>query len=146
MTFDEQAATLDRKGIVGLLASHQQLTNSVDTLTARNAELKRQLDWLKCQIFGSKSERRFVDPDGRQLSLGEWKQEDAPASEVTVAEHQRRSRKQPDDKAKEDDLPAGSAAGRLRPAEIHPSCNQTQERRQDRVLAGSVRSTRQESG
>jgi transposase len=104
MTFDEQAATLDRKEIVGLLASHQQLTNSVDTLTARNAELMRQLDWLKRQIFGSKSERRFVDPDGRQLSLGEWKQEDAPASEVTVAEHQRRSQKQPDDKAKEDDL------------------------------------------
>ena len=66
MTFDEQAATLDRKSIVGLLTSHQQLTE-------RNAELKRQLDWLKNQMFGTKSERRFVDPDGRQLSLGEWK-------------------------------------------------------------------------
>ena len=104
MTFDEQAATLDRKEIVGLLASHQQLTNSVNTLTTRNEELMRQLDWLKRQMFGSKSERRFVDSDGRQLSLGEWKQEDAPASEITVAEHHRRSRKQPDDKAEEDDL------------------------------------------
>jgi len=104
MTFDEQAATLDRKEIVGLLASHQQLTNSVNSLTTRNEELMRQLDWLKRQMFGSKSERRFVDSDGRQLSLGEWKQEDAPASETTVAEHHRRSRKQPDDKAEEDDL------------------------------------------
>ena len=56
MTFDEQAATLDRKSIVGLLTSHQQLTE-------RNAELKRELDWLKNQLFGTKSERRFVDPD-----------------------------------------------------------------------------------
>jgi len=97
MTFDEQAATLDRKSIVGLLASHQQLTE-------RNAELKRQLDWLKNQMFGTKSERRFVDPDGRQLSLGEWKQGDAPGSEITIAEHRRRSRKQPENKAEEDVL------------------------------------------
>ena len=82
MTFDEQAATLDRKEIVGLLASHQQLTNSVNSLTTRNEELMRQLDWFKRQMFGSKSERRFVDADGRQLSLGEWKPEDAPASSL----------------------------------------------------------------
>lgn len=104
MTFDEQAATLDRKSIVELLASHQQLTDSVDTLTARNDELLRQLEWFKRQLFGSKSERRFVDADGRQLSLGEWKQEDAPASEITVAEHHRRSRTQPEQKAEEGDL------------------------------------------
>ena len=91
MTFDEQAVTLDRKGIVGILAANQQLTS-------RNAELQRQLDWLKNQMFGTKSERRFVDPDGHQLSLGEWKQEDAPGPEITVAEHRRRSRKQPEEK------------------------------------------------
>jgi len=94
MTFDEQAATLNRKDIVGLLASQQQLIES-------NAELKRQLDWFKNQMFGTKSERRLVDPDGRQLSLGEWKQPDAPGSEVTVAEHHRRSRKPPEYKADE---------------------------------------------
>ena len=94
MTFDEQAATLDRKSIVGLLASHQQLTE-------RNAELKRQLDWLRNQLFGTKSERRFVDPGGHQLSLGEWRQQDAPGSEITVAEHHRRSRKPPEYKAEE---------------------------------------------
>jgi len=94
MTFDEQAATLNRKDIVGLLASQQQLIE-------RNAELKRQLDWLKNQMFGTKSERRLVDPDGHQLSLGEWKQPDAPGSEITVAEHHRRSRKPPEYKAEE---------------------------------------------
>ena len=87
MTFDEQAATLDRKSIVGLLTSHQQLTE-------RNAELKRQLDWLKTQLFGTTSERRVVEPDSRQIALGEWGQEDAPGAEITVAEHRRRSRPQ----------------------------------------------------
>ncbi len=97
MTFDEQAATLDRKGVVGLLASHQQLTE-------RNAELKRQLDWLKNQMFGTKSERRLIDPDARQLFLGELTQQDEAASEVTIAEHQRRSRKRPDKDPDESDL------------------------------------------
>ncbi len=101
MTFDEQAATLNRKGIVGLLAAHQQLTDRVDTLTSRNAELEQQLSWLKNQMFGTKSERQFVDADGRQLSLGEWKQPDAPGSEITVAEHHRRTRKPPEYKAEE---------------------------------------------
>jgi transposase len=101
MTFDEQAATLNRKDIVGLLAAHQQLTDRVDTLTSRNSELKQQLDWLKNQMFGTKSERRIIDSDGRQLALGEWKPQDAPGSEITIAEHHRRSRKPPEYKAEE---------------------------------------------
>ena len=86
MTFDEHAATLDRNDIVALLASHQQLV-------ARNEELTRQLEWFKRQLFGAKSERRFLDPEGRQLALGEW--QPAPAgrgTEITVAEHRRRGR------------------------------------------------------
>ena len=94
MTFDEQAATLDRKDVAELLASQQQLTERVQELTA-------QLDWFKNQMFGTKSERRLVDPDGRQLSLGEWKQQDAPESEITVAEHHRRTRKPPEAKVEE---------------------------------------------
>jgi len=97
MTFDEQAATLDRKGIVGLLTSNQQLTE-------RNVELKRQLDWLRNQVFGTKSERRLIDPDARQLFLGELTQQDEPVSEVTIAEHQRRSRKRPNNDPDESDL------------------------------------------
>jgi transposase len=88
MTFDEQAALMDRKSVAELLAAHQQLT-------ARNAELARQIEWFTKQLFGSRSERRFIDPDGRQLSLGEWRQADAPATEITVAEHHRRSRRTP---------------------------------------------------
>jgi len=41
-------------------------------------------------LFGSKSERRWVGPDGRQLSLGEWIQQDSEAdSAITIGEHRR---------------------------------------------------------
>jgi len=101
MTFDEQAATMDRKSVAALLASHQQISVSLKELSARNEELARHLEWFKQQLFGSKSERRPVDPDGRQLSLGEWKQEDSPGTEITVAEHRRRSTRRRDDTADE---------------------------------------------
>jgi len=92
MTFDERAATLDPKSVAALLASHQQLTESNQSLSERVDKLTRQLEWFKRQLFGSKSERRAVDPDGRQLSLGEWVQPGAPGTEIKVAEHRRRSR------------------------------------------------------
>jgi transposase len=97
MTLDEQAAVLDHQDIVELLASQQQLTASSRTQSEEIAELRRQLEWFKRQLFGTKSERRLVDPDGRQLSLGEWREEDSPGTEITVAEHRRRSTKRRDD-------------------------------------------------
>jgi transposase len=85
MTIEERATTLDRKDVVALLTSHQELT-------ARVAELTRQLEWFKQQLFGEKSERRFLDNDSRQLALGEWRSQEEPGKEITVAEHQRRSK------------------------------------------------------
>lgn len=62
---EEKAAQLRLDEIVSLLESQQELLD-------RNAELQRQLEWFKRQLFGSKSERRLaVGGDGRQLSLGE---------------------------------------------------------------------------
>jgi transposase len=92
MTFDEQAARLDRNGIVELLVSNQQLAARVDALT-------RQVEWFKQQVFGSKSERRLPAPDGSQPSLGEWVQGETPddASTVTIAEHRRRRGTEPSD-------------------------------------------------
>jgi transposase len=92
MKFDEQAATLNRKEIVALLASHQQLKTSFAELSARNEELARQVEWFKRQLFGSKSERRPGAPDGRQQFLGEWMQGSARGTEPTiiVPEHRRR--------------------------------------------------------
>lgn len=94
MTFDEQAATLNRTSIVALLVSHKQLTKSHAEISARNEELTRQLEWFKRQLFGSKSERRSPTPDGRQPFLGEWAQDGASSTEssLTIGEHQRRRR------------------------------------------------------
>ena len=46
MTLAEQAAALSQDEIVALLV--------------QNADLKRQLDWFKRQLFGQKSERGSV--------------------------------------------------------------------------------------
>ncbi|MDB4324790.1 transposase [bacterium] len=97
MSFEEQAESLSRKEVAALLASHHQLTQ-------RHEKLRRHLDWLKQQLFGSTSERRFVDPDNRQLALGKWKQEDAPGAGVTVAAHHRRGRPQTKKDAEEGDI------------------------------------------
>ena len=46
-----------------------QLEASNAALQDRNAELTRQLDWFKRQLFGSKSERRLVDDNPHQPIL-----------------------------------------------------------------------------
>ncbi len=88
---------MKREEVAALLASHQQLTTSVGELRTRNDELSRQVEWFKRQLFGSKSERRVMDSDGRQMFLGEIGEQDAPADEssVSVAEHQRRRQPKP---------------------------------------------------
>lgn len=106
MTLDEQAASLDHKAIVKLLSSHQQLAASLEDQSAKVAELSRQLAWLRGQLFGKKSERRLVDADGRQLTLGELRGNEAadPDDGVAIGAHRRRSRKPPWDKASESGL------------------------------------------
>ena len=41
-----------------------------DELLERNAELTRQVDWFRRQLFGSKSEKQLVD-NPYQMHLGE---------------------------------------------------------------------------
>ena len=76
---------MTREDVAALLASHDKLV--------------QHLEWFKQQLFGSKSERRLLNPDARQLALGEWGQQEVPATEVTVGEHQRRTRPARSDKA-----------------------------------------------
>jgi transposase len=92
VSFEEQAATLNRKDVAALLAAHHQLNTSLAELSSRNEELTRQLEWFKRQLFGSKSERRIAELDGRQPFLGEGLQDAPPPVEstITVAEHRRR--------------------------------------------------------
>lgn len=96
MSFDEQAKAMQHDDIVALLASHQELS-------ARFAEQKRQLEWLKQQLFGEKSERRLVGSDSRQLALGEWRSSVIAGKETTVAEHRRRSRPTRNDEQSEEE-------------------------------------------
>lgn len=64
MQMGQQAQQLTRAEVAALLSSHQSLQDEVD-------QLKRQLAWFKKQLFGAKSERRLVDVNSQQLSLGE---------------------------------------------------------------------------
>ncbi len=91
MTLEEQAATLDRDSIVTLLKSQQHLTTE-------NERLRFQNSWLQRLLYGRKSERRPVDPNDKQLTLGEWLREgDAEKEEsVVVPEHRRRKKRKPD--------------------------------------------------
>src|SRR5262245_45464147 len=82
MTLAEQAAALSQPEIVALLE--------------QNAELKRQLEWLKRQLFGRKSERRLLGPAAQQLSLAGMlaRQDEAadappPPTESVKAYHRR---------------------------------------------------------
>jgi transposase len=69
---------MTRGDVAALLASHDRLA--------------QQLAWFKQQLFGAKSERRLLGPDGRQLALGEWGRDDIKTTDITVGEHQRRTR------------------------------------------------------
>jgi transposase len=84
MTVEEQAATLHPTEIAALLVE--------------NADLKRQVEWFKRQLFGRKSERRLREPDPQQLSLSGMLPPSVPVDErpppptETVKAYQRRLR------------------------------------------------------
>ncbi|MEJ2130856.1 MAG: IS66 family transposase [Gammaproteobacteria bacterium] len=101
MHFEQRAESLSPSEVAALITSHRSLEenyrcleHSKAQLEARVEELKRQLEWFKQQLFGSKSERRLIEPSPEQLSLGE---DLRPASEDTaprqqIAAHTRRRR------------------------------------------------------
>ena len=84
MTLAEHAAALRPDEIVALLEE--------------NADLKRQVEWFKRQLFGRKSERRLREPDAQQLALAglstarEDPADSPPPPTETVKAYQRRTR------------------------------------------------------
>jgi transposase len=63
-----------------------------DTLLDQVGELQRQIEWFKRQLFGAKSERRLVEPDPQQGSLGAGFAEAPPAAsnnKVRIPAHDR---------------------------------------------------------
>lgn len=105
MSLAEQAALLSHEELVeAYLVLHQDtsgqivsLTDSNSTLTEQNEELQQQVDWLKRQLFGKKSERILPadDSSSRQLTLGEgYEPEDKPPpKKTTVKSYERSQRK-----------------------------------------------------
>ena len=59
-----EAADLTPEQVLDLLRAQALLQQQVDIL-------KQQLDWFRRQLFGHKSEKRWLEPPGSQLSLGE---------------------------------------------------------------------------
>ncbi len=56
------------------LAAHQSAEQEKErshALDVRLQEVEQQLRWFKTQLFGTKSERRFVEDEPSQLCLGE---------------------------------------------------------------------------
>jgi len=77
MTFEAQAATMSSAEVAELLKAHH--------------ELKQRLTWFERQLFGTKSERRLIDDQGRQLTLGEIRASEAVEwTTVEVPGHRRR--------------------------------------------------------
>jgi transposase len=72
-------------------------------LQTENESLKRQLDWLKRQLFGQKSERRIVATDSLQLGLGDLSDEGNPPPAPVTHEIAAHTRRQPATAAAGDD-------------------------------------------
>jgi len=91
MTLEERAARLSQAEIVALLQNQAALQE-------RNADLERQNEWFKRQLFGRKSERRLLTPDTHQLPLAgilparEDPVDKPPPPTETVKAYQRRTR------------------------------------------------------
>jgi len=100
MTIEQQAASISHDEIVSLLHDRQNASEQIVTLTTQVDELQHQLDWFKRQLFGTRSDRRVIPENHRQLALGESLQphdDAAPVAETTVRTHSRKKRKSSSD-------------------------------------------------
>src|SRR5262249_38601257 len=77
-------------------------------LLEQNANLKRQVEWFKRQLFGRKSERWLLMPDAHQLPLagllpeGDRPADVPPPPTETVKAYQRRLRHAPEEDTPEE--------------------------------------------
>ena len=79
----------------------------IAALEARNAQLTRQLEWFKRQLFGSKSERRLVDDNPRQPVLDGFANPPdagAPAPSEEITYRRRKSKQRGEDCVSEQGL------------------------------------------
>lgn len=90
--------TLNPATIPDLMAEGDRLRSENSQLRERLNALQNQLDWLKRQVFGQKSERRLVEAPPEQMSLGEvlgQPDESTPPPTQEIPAHSRRKAKTP---------------------------------------------------
>ncbi|RKR43445.1 transposase [Paraburkholderia sp. BL17N1] len=79
--------------IAALTAHVAALSARCDTVLGENAQLRAQVAWFQRQLFGRKSERRIVQPDAAQGTLGEAfdavPDAPAPGRKTRIAGHER---------------------------------------------------------
>jgi len=87
-----EAASFTPEKIVDLIA---EMVRSMDQTRIEIAQLKHQLEWFRRQLFGEKSERRLVEENPYQASLGEIfgvpQDAEAQVPTRTVPAHTRRA-------------------------------------------------------
>lgn len=76
-------------------ATRDELIDLVLASHARLEEVEQQLRWFKKQLFGTKSERRILQADPSQLSLGEGLSEKTPSEEEPATEVRGHGRRTP---------------------------------------------------
>lgn len=87
-------------------AGYEQLQQTVLAQAAQIRQLQEQIEWFRRQLFGTKSERQHVEPDARQLHLGEVLAPPAavPETRQQVPAHERR--RAGSDNARAGEMPA----------------------------------------
>jgi len=84
-----QAIEEYRKAFEEDALTHDQVGKLLQTV----ADLSRQVEWFQRQLFGEKSERRLVEPDARQGTLGQAfdaiPSDGPPNKKIQVAGHER---------------------------------------------------------
>lgn len=82
------------ENIAALNAQVAALSIRYEAVLSENAQLRAQVAWFQRQLFGRKSERRIVQPDAAQGTLGEAfdaaPDAPAPGKQTRVAAHEKR--------------------------------------------------------
>ena len=93
LTIDPNEAELARSSPQQLVQMLRSRDATIESMGATIESLRAQLEWFRRQLFGAKTERYAVQPDGAQMHLGEMlpAPPGAPEAVREVKPHQRRA-------------------------------------------------------
>lgn len=99
-----RASSMTAREIAALLTAYEGLRRENEELKNSNQDLTRQVEWFRRQLFGAKSERRIVDADATQLTLGGLLRAEAAARPAVEVGAHRRRRNVPEERPAEEAL------------------------------------------